>query len=105
MQRVFNLSRLCYALGACCVALGAGCVAPSGDESFIVRQNLAPTDLTMCSFLADIASPTLARGQLHLDSPVPYFVNPLFESRIVAADGKESLRTILLQGANIELVI
>jgi len=97
MQRVF-ISVL--------ATVGVGCVAASGDESFILRQNLATTsDAVSCAFIADLNAASLTRGQIALDSPTPYLFHPLFESRIVAAEGKDSLRTVFLKGANVELVI
>jgi hypothetical protein len=87
-------------------ALLAGCVADAGDESFIIRSNLAPpTSGGECLFIASIDAPAIARGQIFLDGPNPYVMNPLFESRITAADGRESLRTIFLEGANVDLQI
>jgi hypothetical protein len=82
-----------------------GCVAPAGDESFIIRENLATDVGGECTFTASVNSAALARGQLLLDSPIPYFFHPLLESRIVAGEGRESLRTIFLNGADIELEI
>jgi len=86
------------------VIVTAGCAADSGDESFIIRNNLAPA-ATECSFLPELNAAFLSRGQIALDSPTPYLFAPLFESRIVAAEGKESLRTVFIKGAKIELVI
>jgi len=82
-----------------------GCVAASGDESFIVRSNLAPAVGAACEFTPSVDAPSIARGQLFLDSPTPYVFNPLLESRITAAQGKESLRTIIVTGANVDLQI
>jgi hypothetical protein len=86
------------------LALLGGCIAAEGDESFIIRSNLAAEGGT-CVFQPSLDASFLARGQLFLDSPIPYLINPMLESRIVAAQGKESLRTILLEGANITLNI
>jgi hypothetical protein len=82
----------------------AGCIAPSGDESFIILQNLAPTE-SSCTFVASPGAPSLSRGQLLLDSPIPYLFHPMFESRIVAPAGRESLRTIFVKGARVEVQI
>lgn len=82
----------------------AACTVDSGDESFIIRNNLAPPS-DGCAFTADLAAPILPRGQIRTDSPIPYLLDPLFESRIVAPEGKESQRTIFVKGAKVELVI
>ena len=83
---------------------GGGCVADSGDESFIIRNNLIPA-VGSCEFTAELGALSLSRGTLDLNSPIPYLIQPLFESRIVAPEGKESLRTIFLTRADIELTI
>lgn len=94
MQRVFILSLL--------GALAAGCVADHGDESFVIRDNLLPEE-NECLFTPESA--TLARGLINLESPFSYLLGALFESRIAAPEGKDSLRTIFIQGANVELLI
>lgn len=81
-----------------------GCAADTGDESFIIRSNLA-TPEGECLFLPALEAVSQSRGQLFLDSPTPYLLHPMFESRIVAPAGKESQRTVFLQGANVDLVI
>jgi hypothetical protein len=80
------------------------CTANSGDESFIVRANLVPMD-NACDFQADLIAPTLPRGIISTASRTAYLVNPLLESRIVAAEGKESLRTIMVKGAHVNLTV
>jgi hypothetical protein len=82
-----------------------GCLAPAGDESFIIRSNLATAEGAGCTFTPSLSAASLSRGQVLLDSPIPYLFHPLIESRITAATGKESLRTIFLNGANIELQV
>lgn len=94
MQRVVIL--LTATLGACAV--------DAGDESFIVRDNLAPAE-SACTFTAELGSATVSRGIISTQSPTPYLFNPLLESRVVAAEGKESLRTILVKGAHIDLTV
>jgi hypothetical protein len=83
--------------------LGA-CTANSGDESFIVRDNLAPNE-SACMFTTDLGAASISRGIITTKTTVPYLLNPLLESRIVAAQGKESLRTILVKGAHIDLTV
>lgn len=82
----------------------AGCLAPEGDESFIVVQNLAP-DGEECVFNPSPNSQFLARGTLYSESTQPYVMHPMFESRIVAPDGKESLKTITIEGAEVSVDI
>jgi len=83
-------------------ALGA-CVAAGGDESFVMDGVLAPPE-DSCSFTPSTTGPFLSRGAVDFSNP-SYFVGMQFESRVVAGDGKESLRTIFINGANIHLDI
>jgi hypothetical protein len=92
------MNRLC--LIACVLA---GC-ADTGDEAFVVRNNLAP-DGDECSFLPETTAPFVSRGTLSTLSPAPYLLAPLIESRISALMGQESLRTVSLMGARIDLLI
>ena len=64
------------------LALLSGCIADAGDESFIIRSNLAPPSGGECFFQASIDAPAIARGQINIDAPIPYVFNPLLESRI-----------------------
>ena len=48
----------------------AGCVADSGDEGFVVRNNLAPDD-DSCAFMATRTAPFVSRGTLSTRSPTP----------------------------------
>jgi hypothetical protein len=92
-------------LASTLLVLAVGCVAPAGDESFIIRQNLAAPESGSCTFTPSLTSPTLARGVINLNAPIPYIFAPLFESRITAAAGKESLRTVFINGADVELTV
>ena len=87
------------------ILLATGCVAPNGDESFVIRHNLAPPDDGTCGFVADANSPVLSRGFINVNSTLAYQLHPLFESRIQAPDGRESLRTIQITGAEVTLEI
>jgi hypothetical protein len=78
-----------------------GCLAPDGDESFIIRDNLATAGDGTCAFTAALNSPVVARGLIDDAATLPYVMNPLFESRVVAGEGRESLRTILIEGAEV----
>ncbi len=81
-----------------------GCAADTGDESFIIRSNLAVPEGD-CILAPALEAVSQSRGQIFLDSPTPYLLHPMLESRIVAAEGKESLRTVFLKGANVDLII
>jgi hypothetical protein len=78
------------------------CVAGSGGEAMVIRQNLAPS-ATECTFEASVTADFLSRGSIDLDSTVPYLMTPLIESRISAVIGQESLRTVALRGARVDL--
>lgn len=111
MHRQPSLARLARALGgALGLALGAAlglaaCVADSGDEGFVIRNNLAVESTTACELDASATAPFTSRGTLHLDSPVPYVLTPLIQSRLTAAMGQEALRTVALRGARVDLAI
>jgi hypothetical protein len=88
----------------CLLALAlAGC-ADTGDEGFVIRNNLAP-DGAGCSFTPSIMTPFVSRGVLSASSTSAYQLAPLIESRITAATGQESARTVSLMGAKIDLLI
>ena len=80
----------------------AGC-ADSGGEGFVIRANLAPGD--GCELNASLDAPFITRGLLNTRSGASYLLNPLIQSRIVAATGQESVRTVALMGAKVELAI
>ncbi|HWO24453.1 MAG TPA: hypothetical protein VNO30_37165 [Kofleriaceae bacterium] len=82
----------------------AGCVADGSDAGFLIRNNLAP-DEDACTFMPSANAPFLARGTIHTRASSPYLLAPLIESRITAAMGQESVRTVALQGAKIDLAI
>jgi hypothetical protein len=82
----------------------AGCVADGGDAGFVIRNNLAP-DESECSFMPSASAPFVSRGTLHTRTPSPYLLSPLIESRLTAAEGQVSVRTVALMGAKIDLEI
>ena len=87
------------------LAAGTGaCVATSGDEGFVIRNNLAPNEGN-CAFTATASAPFVSRGTLTSRATSPYILTPLIESRISAAMGQENLRTVALMGAKIDLSI
>lgn len=85
------------------VLAAAGC-ADTGDESFIIRNNLAVTG-TSCMLNATTSADFQSRGQISTSSPTPYLLTPLIESRLTADPGQESLRTVMLMGAKVDLAI
>lgn len=89
------------------LAAGAtGCVAAEGDESFVIVNNLVPDVDEMTgtvSFTPSETGPFLSRGVFGFFATP--FVGSQFESRVQAAAGRESLRTIFVEGANISLEI
>ena len=88
----------------CLILLGlAGC-ADTGDEGFVIRNNVAPSQ-DACTFMPSTSSPFVPRGTLSTRSPSAYVLAPLIESRITAVMGQESLRTVSLMGAKIDLAI
>jgi hypothetical protein len=89
------------------VLAATGCVAAEGDESFVIVNNLVPevdTETGAVSFTANKEGPFFSRGEASFNS-LEFFVGSLFESRVQAAEGRESLRTIQVEGANISLAI
>jgi hypothetical protein len=80
-----------------------GCVADQGDESFVIQSILSPP-ADECLFQANAAGPFLSHGRVDFFAS-EYGVGAQFQSRVVAAEGKESLRTIQIQGANISLAV
>jgi hypothetical protein len=89
------------------IAGATGCVAAEGDESFVIVGSLVPdqeSDSTIPVFNPSREGPFFSRG-LGCVNHLEFFVGSLFESRVQAAEGRESLRTIQIQGANIELEV
>src|SRR4051794_30611753 len=85
-------------------SLAIGCAADQGDESFLIVGVLSPPD-TGCEFVASASGPFLSAGSADFQLNGSYFMEAQFESRIVAPEGKESLRRVDIQGANITLQI
>jgi len=86
-------------------AAATGCVAAEGDESFVIINNLVPEidEMTgVAVFTPNIDGPFFSSGLITTDF-TSFTVGSLIESRVQAAEGKESLRTIFVQGANISL--
>lgn len=88
-------------------AAATGCVAAEGDESFVIVNNLVPEvdeETGAVSFQPSEDGPFFSQGFVNPADPF-FFVGSLFESRVTAGEGKESLRTIFVQGANISIEI
>jgi len=81
-----------------------GCAA---DEygSFVILNNQSPSSGELCEFTADENNAFITRGQLAIESPSAYLLNPLFASRIKADMGKELQRTVALHGARVDLKV
>ena len=87
--------------------LVTGCVAAQGDESFVIVNNLVPMiDATTgaLSFVPAADGPFFS-SQISSFFAESVVVGSMFVSRIQAAEGKESLRTISIQGANIDVQV
>jgi len=82
-------------------AAATGCLAPEGDESFVIQSVLAPP-VEACVFTANEAGPFLSRGFTGIGN-FEFLIAAQFESRVQAGEGRESLRTVFVEGANIEL--
>lgn len=81
----------------------AACVADSGDEAFVVLNNITPDE--NCGVSAMAGGEFTPRGTIYLGSPQPYTLTPLIESRITATATNTSQRTVALQGARVDLAI
>ena len=82
------------------VALGC---AKNGDEGMVLLANTAPSG-TACTFTGDPTQPAFSQGEIFADSPDPYLLTPLIESRFTPAGSGENVdRSILLQGADVTL--
>ncbi|MDQ3365120.1 MAG: hypothetical protein M3680_06805 [Myxococcota bacterium] len=95
------MQRLSY----CVLILGlsgaaAGC-ADTGDEGIVIRHNLVPAE--GCALTP--GGMFTSRGTIELDSPNPYVLTPEIESRITAAEGQFSQRTIALRGARVDVEV
>lgn len=85
-------------------AFATGCAADEGDESYVILANLAPEidqDTGQALFTPSIDGPFLSQASVNAGDTLPVVVGSMVESRIVAPEGKESLRTIFIDGANI----
>jgi hypothetical protein len=107
MQRGITGSSIGLVVGLV-VGLGAaalaGCVANGGDESIVVLKNVAPTSTTGgCMFSSQESEVSLVRGTLDVSITSSYVVIAQVKSRITAAVGQESQRTVFTRGANVDI--
>ena len=81
-----------------------GCAANTGDGGMIVLNNSASAE-GACSFTADVNEPFKTSGTLVLQSPAPYLLTPLIQSKITPIMGQELQQTIEFRSAKIDLEI
>ena len=81
-----------------------GCVADSGGEGFVILNNTAVMG-TQCLLLGTMGQPFKSHGQISTLSPAGYLFTPLLQSKVTATAGQELQRTIMFQGANIDLTV
>jgi hypothetical protein len=84
-------------------SLGGGCVDDSVDGGIFVTKNVAPGDT--CTFSSSESEPFLPHGVWSVQSPGGYLAFPQVTSRITATAAQEDLRTVILQGARIDVEI
>lgn len=82
----------------------AGCVADSGGEGFVILNNTAVTGDT-CTLTGTAGQAFVSHGQIYSGSPAGYLLTPLIQSSITATTGQELQRTIMFEGANVELSV
>lgn len=82
-------------------AVTGACVADNGDEGIFITKNVVPGD--GCTFTASESEAFYAHGTLSTASPSSYRLNPQMISRISAAEGQEDQRTVILQGARVDI--
>lgn len=94
-----------YASLALVLAGLAACSATTGDESMFILNDTAPPTGGTCMFTGTLGQPFISTGMIDTRTRLGYMFNPLVESQVTAIMGKESLRTIEVQGANIDLSV
>ena len=84
------------------LAVSAGaCVADSGDEGILVLKNVAAGE--GCMFLASEAEPSITHGSLDVALGTGYLFIAQIKSRITALDDQVDQRTVITNGANVDL--
>jgi hypothetical protein len=84
------------------VVVGA-CAQNGTDGGILVTKNVAPGNA--CTFLGDTTEPFIPAGSLSTLGAAGYIFNPQMQSRITALPGEENERTIIVQGANVDLTV
>lgn len=84
-------------------ALGAGCVDDSSDGGIFVSKAVAVGET--CSFSSTATEAFLPHGVLSVFSTGGYQLFPQMTSRITATDTQIDQRTIILQGARVDIEI
>jgi len=104
MPRGNRLYSFGLVLGVSAAAL-AGCAANGGDEGLLVLKNVVPTAAAMggCSFSSQETEVSLVRGGLDVSFRTGYVFIAQVKSRITAAAGQESQRTVFTRGANVDV--
>jgi hypothetical protein len=85
---------------ALAATLGA-CAATNGDEGILITKNIAPGD--GCTFTSDETEQFISHGMITVLSPQGYMINPQMVSRITALDDQIEQRTVIVQGARIDI--
>ncbi len=93
MQRAFTLMFALASLGAC--------AADNGDDGIFITKNVVPG--AGCTFSATESSPFLSHGTYSIHANASYQLHPQMKSRITARVGQEDQRTVIIQGARVEL--
>lgn len=94
-----------YASLALVLAALAACTATTGDESMFILNNTAPPSSGACTFTGTTGQPFISTGMIDTRSRLGYLFNPLVESQVTALMNQVSLRTIEVQGANVDLSV
>ena len=81
-----------------------GCLASSGDEGMVVLNNTAIIGTT-CSLLGTSGQAFQTQGSISALSNSPYILTPFLQSKVTASMDQELQRTIILQGAKIDLTV
>lgn len=81
--------------------LGGGCVDDSVDGGIFVSKIVAPGD--NCTFTSTESELFLPHGVWSVQSPGGYLAFPQMSSRITATAAQEDQRTVILQGARIDI--
>lgn len=84
--------------------LFSGCVADSGGEGFLILNNTAPP-VGMCLLTGAVGQPFISHGEISTLSPSGYLFTPLIQSKLSANSATDTTKTLMFDGANIELTV